>query len=48
MEDLLVQVVNEANGQKFTDLKKAAQEAYGKLWGFVYIKKVQVRPILNI
>ncbi|KAG8273888.1 hypothetical protein J6590_011434 [Homalodisca vitripennis] len=28
MEDLLLQVASEANGQKFTELKKAAQEAY--------------------
>lgn len=47
MEDLLVQVVNEANGQKFTDLKKAAQEAYGKL-RVIYVKRDQVRPIMNI
>lgn len=29
MEDLLLQIVNEASSAKFTELRKAAQEAYG-------------------
>lgn len=41
MEDVLVNIVKEANGPKLSNLKQAAQEAYGKLSAHIFLESNQ-------